>query len=295
MAPAVLTTGALPGEPQLRAFAHVAAPLLIDRLPRAPGAQGLARRPGVGLQHLDHRDYVPGDEVRHIDWRQTARQRRPIVRQFEAESMSDWHLVLDGSSSMGAHWASAVGMAAGLAYALLGVGHRVGLVICGARVLAQVPRGRGPRQYAALARLLSRRQPPARGERCELGAATRQLHGATTVVVFSDFLADGPMHRELGAWRQRGADVHALQLRAEADTRIDLRGELDLVDAESGRTQPVWVDDAAGDLARAARTSATARLHEFCARSGAAFSDWDTAQPWQQTLLTHLVRARRLG
>ena len=88
------------------------------------------RRAGVGIQHFDHRDYAPGDEVRHIDWRQTARRRRPIVRRFESESVSDWTIVLDASSSMAAHgaakWQAAVRMAAAMSYALLQLGHRVG-------------------------------------------------------------------------------------------------------------------------------------------------------------------------
>ena len=36
----------------------------------------------------------------------------------------------------------------------------------------------------------------------------------------------------------------------------------------------------------------TARLRRFCARSGIAYSDGEVGQPWQQTLLRHLVRAR---
>ena len=88
MAPPTLIRAALPGEPELQSFARAAAQLLIERQPRAPGSRAVTRRAGVGLQHFDHRDYAPGDEVRHIDWRHTARQRRPIVRRFESESVA---------------------------------------------------------------------------------------------------------------------------------------------------------------------------------------------------------------
>ena len=70
----------LPGEAELRAFAETAALLLTERRPRASGTPAATRRPGVGLHHLDHRDYQSGDELRHIDWRQTARARRPIAQ-----------------------------------------------------------------------------------------------------------------------------------------------------------------------------------------------------------------------
>ncbi|MDE1929872.1 MAG: DUF58 domain-containing protein, partial [Burkholderiales bacterium] len=135
----------LPAEPELRAFAHAAAQLLVDRAQRLPGARAVARRAGVGIEHHDHRDYVPGDEVRHIDWRQTARRLHPVVRRFEAETVADWTLLVDASSSMApaGKWPAAVALAAALAYALLQVGHRVGLVVYGARRIAEAPPGRG--------------------------------------------------------------------------------------------------------------------------------------------------------
>jgi uncharacterized protein (DUF58 family) len=45
-------------------------------------------------------------------------------------------------------------------------------------------------------------------------------------------------------------------------------------------------------LATGERAAMTARLRSFCARSGIAFTDWDVAQPWQHTLLRHLIQAR---
>lgn len=296
MATPPLTRAALPGEPELRAFASAAAQLLIERQPRTAGSRTVSRRAGVGLQHLDHRDYRPGDEVRHIDWRQTARRRQPIVRRFEAESMSDWTLLLDASSSMAvqgaAKWQAAVRMAAALSYALLHLGHRVGVLAFGQRVQAECLRGRGPHHYAAIARLLSTLQPQAAGERSELGVCAPHLHGAASVFVFSDFLSDDTMCRDLGALLQRCSSLHALQLRDSADTRAQGTGETDLIDVETGARLPVHAGDQAHALAAGERAAMTARLRSFCSRSGVPFTDWDIATPWQHTLLRHLVRAR---
>lgn len=296
MATSTLIRAALPSELELRAFASAAAQLLIERLPRAPGPRAVSRRPGVGLQHLDHRDYAPGDEVRHIDWRQTARQRRPIVRRFEAESASDWTILLDASSSMAAHgaakWQAAVRMAAAMSYALLHLGHRVGLLAFGERVLAECPRGRGQHHYAAIARLLATLQPAPTGERSELGACARHLHGAASVLALSDYLADDEMRRDLGAIAQRCTALHVLQVTDFAETRLQVVGDFDLVDMETGVRMPTRASEHANALAAGERLAMTARLRSFCIRSGAAFSDWDIAQPWQQTLLRHLVQAR---
>ena len=296
MASPTLTPAVLPSEPELRCFAAAAAQLLIARLPRAGGWRAGSRRAGVGLQHFDHRDYAPGDEVRHIDWRQTARQHRPILRRFESESVSDWTLVLDASSSMavqdGAKWCSAVRMAAAMAYALLQLGHRVGVLVYGERVLAQVARGRGQHHYAAIARLLAALQPARSGQGSQLGVCSPYLHGAASVFVIGDFLADGEMQRDLGALAQHCTALHVMQLRAAAETDLQLAGDFDLEDVETGARLPVRAGTHANRLAAAERAAMTQRLRSFCSRSAVAFTDWDIAQPWQHTLLGHLVQAR---
>lgn len=296
MATAPLTRTALPRQAELQAFAAAAAQLLVERQPRAPGARAVSRRAGVGLQHLDHRDYVPGDAVRHIDWRQTARRRQPVVRRFEAESAADWTLVLDLSSSMatqgGAKWRAAVRMAAALAYALLQLGHRVGLLAFGTQVRAACAGGRGQAHFGAIARLLATLQPVAASEQSALGACARHLHGAASVWVISDCLADDELLRDLAALLQRCTALHLVQVSDPADTRLPQAGEFDLVDVETGALLPALASAPAHALAAAERAAATLRLRRFCSRSGVVFSDWDIRQAWQQTLLRHLVQAR---
>ena len=296
MASATLIRNVLPSEPELRCFASAAAHLLIERLPRASGSRAGTRRAGVGLQYFDHRDYAPGDEVRHIDWLQTARRRRPILRRFESESVSDWTLVLDASSSMAvqdaAKWRSAVLMAAALSYALLQLGHRVGLLAFGERVLAEVAGGRGQHHYAAIARVLAVLQPAGLGARSELGVCERHLHGGTSVFVIGDCLADDEMRRDLGALAQHCNALHIVQLRDAAETTLQLEGDFDLEDVETGLLMPACAGQTANRLAAGERAAMTQRLRSFCSRSGVAFTDWDIAQPWQLTLLRHFVQAR---
>ena len=296
MASTALIRAALPSEPELQSFARAAAQLLIDRQARAPGARTIARRAGVGIQHFDHRDYAPGDEVRHIDWRQTARFRRPIVRRFESESVADWSLLVDASSSMAVNDAAkaraAARMAAALAYALLHLGHRVELLAFGGRVVAHCPRGRGQHHYAEIARLLAGLRPRPSGERSELGVCARHVHGAASAFVVGDFLADDEMCRDLGALRQRCTALHAMQVSDDAETRLAEAGELDLVDVETGSRMHAVAGDHANTSATRKRAAMTGRLQTFCARSGVAFSDWDVSRPWQAVLLAHLLRAR---
>jgi hypothetical protein len=70
-----------------------------QRFRGALGAQR-ARHAGGALEFLDFRDYVPGDDVRHVDWHGYARNEQLRVRQFEAEVSPRVDVVVDGSPSM---------------------------------------------------------------------------------------------------------------------------------------------------------------------------------------------------
>ena len=296
MAATALKRPDLPCGPELQAFARAAARLLIEQRPRAVGARVVRRRPGVGIQHLDHREYIAGDEVRHIDWRQTARRRRPIIRRFESESVSEWTLLLDASSSMTVHgaakWHAALGAAAAMSYALLELGHRVGLLAFGNGVIAQCPQGRGQPHYAAIVRVLGSLRPANTGERSDLGACVSRLHEAASVFAISDFLADDGMCQHLRVLLQRCTALHALQISDPDETSLPFHGDVDLVDVETGTRMPTRADERVRASVKAQRAALTGRLRTFCTQTGIAFTDWDVRAPWQATLLRHLIEAR---
>ena len=296
MAPGVLTPGAMPAQAELRTFARVASHLLAEHPTPALGSRTVKRRAGLGLQHLDHRDYVPGDEVRHIDWRQTARLQRPIVRQFEAETSGDWFLMLDASSSMGVgagdKWRAAVRATAAMAYALLELGHRVAVVTFASDVLDEVPPGRGARHFPGIVRSLQRRQPTRAGARSNLAACVRRLSGTVSALVVSDFLGPSDLRPDLAALRERCVLLHALQVHDPRELRLPGPGPIELEDVETGESLAAEADTAAEAAAFRAHDEHVLRLRRFSSRSGIAFTSWDVAQPWQRVLLDHLVRAR---
>lgn len=296
MATGVLTTGTMPTQAELRSFARVASHLLAEHPTPALGARTVKRRAGVGLQHLDHRDYAPGDEVRHIDWRQTARLQRPIVRQFEAETSGDWFLMLDASSSMavgdGAKWRAAVRAATAMSYALLEIGHRVAVIAFASDVVDEVAPGRGARHFPGIVRSLQRLQPARSGARSNLAACVRRLAGTASALVISDFLGPSDLRPDLSALRQRCVLLHALQVHDPLALRLPGPGPIELQDVETGESLTSDADAVAESGARAAMADHAVRLRHFSSRSGIAFTSWDIALPWQRVLLDHLVRAR---
>jgi len=68
-----------------------------------PAGLGLARlgpRAGASTEFRDHRDYMPGDDIRHIDWRAYARTDRLMIKRFFEETSPELLLVVDASASM---------------------------------------------------------------------------------------------------------------------------------------------------------------------------------------------------
>ena len=56
---------------------------------------------GSSVEFVEHREYYPGDEIRHIDWRAFGKTGRYYVKEFEDETNLRAHLLVDASGSMG--------------------------------------------------------------------------------------------------------------------------------------------------------------------------------------------------
>ncbi|MEM7429505.1 MAG: DUF58 domain-containing protein [Pseudomonadota bacterium] len=132
-------------------------------LPRQPARSALNGRHashirGRGLNFEELRDYLPGDDVRSIDWKVTARTGSPHVRVFTEERDRPALIVVDQRMSMflgsrlNMKSVTAAEMAALAAFRILDQGDRVGGIVFGAQVIAEI---RPQRSRAAVDRLLS--------------------------------------------------------------------------------------------------------------------------------------------
>ncbi len=217
-------------------------------LAAATGAErieaGRARTRGLhdGREFAALRPYLPGDDVRGVDWKATARRGSPVVREWQPERNQDLWLLLDCGRQLSGRLGDgrtkldhAVDAALAVARAAALRGDRTGAILFGAEVDRVVLPGAGPAGLSALAEALHRAEP--RLEESDYGAvfsalAARQRRRAM-VVGFTD-LADPDTSAPLRACAGELARRHLVLVLAVADSEV----------AQAAAARPAGAEDA---------------------------------------------------
>jgi uncharacterized protein (DUF58 family) len=204
---------------------------------------------GGGLEFEESRPYVPGDDVRQIDWNATARSGEPFVKRFREERDQTLLLLLDCSASMGFGTAGrtkaelAALVAALLAAAAHRVRDRVGLVAFSDRVLEEVAPGRGDAHAWRLLRVAATRAGIPRGrtalDRALERVPTLARHRAI-VVLLSDFRDDADLRARL-LQVSRHHDLVAAVVGDPREEALPASGPIRLADPET-RSRPLMLD-----------------------------------------------------
>ena len=184
---------------------------------------------GRGLEFSELRPYIPGDEVRDIDWKATARSRQPMVRQYVEEREQSLLLLVDCSASM-AYSASGdsvygrtVEIAGVLGLAAAASNDRVGVAGFAEQIRFALPPEKGERHLLRIIRELLR-LPPEGGTDLLLALryAGRVMRRRGVIVVISDFVDEqaGPSWQAELARLARRHDVVAIALRDPRATAL---------------------------------------------------------------------------
>lgn len=196
---------------------------------------------GHGMQFSEHRLYVPGDDVRHIDWKVSARTRDPLIKKFEEERELTVFLVVDvsksnqfGSSSrLKSEVLAEIG--AMLAYAAVHTGDKVGVLLFAGEVEQIIPPKKGRQQIQRIIRDLLTYQPKTNGTdlASALNSAARMMKSGGIVFVLSDFIAEGfeiPIKR-----LAKRHDVVAVSIQDPRESQIGISGTIRMTDPETGK------------------------------------------------------------
>jgi uncharacterized protein (DUF58 family) len=199
---------------------------------------------GEGTELAQVRPYIPGDDVRHIDWNVTARTNEPHVRVHLAERVLVTWLVLDTSASMQFGTADrrksdvAEGAALAIGHLATRRGNRLGIVTFGDAQPRVHPARQGRRGLVGLLTTLRVEPSEERFGATSLGEALRRTGALarqrSLVVVVSDFRGPRDWRRPLLELAGRH-DVVAIEIRDPREQELSNVGALWLVDPETGR------------------------------------------------------------
>jgi uncharacterized protein (DUF58 family) len=195
---------------------------------------------GRGMEFSEVREYVPGDEIRTIDWNVTARQGHPYVKKFIEERELTVLLVVDASASgdfgSGREMKGEVMamLSALLAFSAIQNNDRVGLLIFTSRVEKFIRPQKGRKHVLRVIRELLYHKPQERGTDLAgaLAHADRLLRHRAVVFLVSDFVA--PDFEKPLKLLQRRHDAVAISVRDPREGELPDAGFLELEDAETG-------------------------------------------------------------
>lgn len=205
-----------------------------------PGGLHRSLRKGAGVEFSEHKEYAPGDDLRHMDWKAWARSDRYYIKRFEQEVHAALTLVVDASASMafadldGDKFDTTCLTLACLALVLVRQGDSVGLQVLGRPELS-LQAGTGLRHFGLLADRLDALQPAGASGLEALGPNTfRGAVPSGLIVVASDALlrpVDAAV--PLAALRRHGADVLLLHTLHPRERDLQFHGPTQLVCKET--------------------------------------------------------------
>lgn len=219
----------MPSKDDPKRFLHPATIARISRLDlRAKSVvegfiSGMHKSPffGASMEFAQHREYVAGDDIRHLDWKVWSKTDKYYIKQYEAETNLRASLVVDTSESMiygrdkhlkagtMGKYEYACTAAACLAYLIIRQQDSAGVVSFGWDIKQAIPPRSSQRQLDAITKTLDLTRP---AEKTDIYRTMQQVAEAATrrrmIIVFSDLLTDRePLFKGLEMLRHRRHDV----------------------------------------------------------------------------------------
>ena len=235
-----------------------------------------SKKRGESVEFADHRPYVVGDDIRHIDWNIYGRLDRLFLKLFLEEEDLSVHIVLDasGSADCGTPNKFLFMQRAAMALGYIGLVNmnRVGATAIGdiggeGGVFSAIRDLRGRRRVHDLGRWVLSLEPGGTAsftEACKRIALARR--GKGVMIVLSDFFIKEGYQQGLRLLKGRGYDVFCIQTLSPQEIEPDIAGDLRLRDVEDGDFAEVTISAPLLKRYKANLRAYNDHLRDFCAR-----------------------------
>ncbi len=253
-----------------------------------------SRRKGSSTDFADYRDYVQGDDLRHVDWNLYARLEGLYLKLFEEREDLTLHLIIDASRSMGFGTPNKIDfarrMAATLGYIALSGHERVCVEAFNGTAVKRITPCRGKASARKLFAFLESIE--AEGG-TELETACRGYLGRNpskgVSVIISDFFDESGFEGCIRRLNQAGSDVYALHVLAPEELAPSMSGDLRLIDSETEAFTEISVSRALLQRYGSNRDAFCDSVRRFCTARGIGHMNVSSDASIEQLTL-HLLR-----
>ena len=262
---------------------------------------GMHRAPhfGASIDFAEHRGYVAGDDIRRVDWRLFARTDKYFIKQYEADTNSNFTVLMDVSKSMGfaSQGISKLEYGSYLAACLAYLSHkqrdRVGIITFDEDVVTHVPAS--AKHFNVLLHTLDRARPQKPGRLLEVVTKVAEHFRRRSIVALISDLYESPadLLEALKPYRFLGNDLVVFHVLDPAEIDFPYNEASRFQDLESGEEVPV-VPDVFAEQYRKMMQEHIQTLSTKFSESRIDYVQLNTSKPLDEALFTYLGNRERL-
>ena len=252
-----------------------------------------SRRRGQSVEFADFRNYVPGDDLRFIDWNMYARLDRLFLKVFLEEEDLHFYALLDTSTSMDfgdptkLHYAKQ--LAASLGFIGLCRGDRVKIDTLGQALTKPSPVLRG---RANLWRMMKQLESVEAGDNTPLEDGIKNFclrnSGKGILILITDLMDKSGYEAGLRYLLAQDLDVYVIHVLSGAEIEPDVKGDLKLVDCEDDDVAEITVSKPLLDRYQRTLAAFLDGARDFCTRRGIHYLMANTEIPVDQLVSSYL-------
>jgi uncharacterized protein (DUF58 family) len=256
---------------------------------------------GFSVEFSEHRKYVPGDDLKDLDWNVFAKTDKYYLKKFEAETNVTGYLVMDLSASMAYTYRQeltkfeyAICLAAALGYLMIHQQDPVGLVTFDTRIQASLPPKSRRTQLGTILAVLANLKPAGKTDVAQcLHQLAAMIRTKSLVMLFSDLLTEpAPVFESLHHLRHRGHEVILFHILDEAEAHFPFDGVIEFEDVED--PDRLTID------ARGMRQDYLQAVGEFqelyrreCSKANIDYVPIDTSVSFDRALMEYLLQRQK--
>jgi uncharacterized protein (DUF58 family) len=250
---------------------------------------------GFAVEFAGHREYCPGDDPKHVDWRVYFTRDKYFIKQYEMETNFVCHLVLDVSASMRygegptQKMLYAAQMATTLGYSIVKQSDKASLTTFDDRLQGHVPPSNSMGQIVRMTNHLDEIQPVAKTRLGEcLNELCSRMHRREIVMIFSDFFGDlAGLESAIHRMRYNKHEVVLFQIMHHDELAFEFDGMVKFVGLEIPDELLAQTDDLRRGYLQAV-ANFNEQLEQVCSRNGCERVLVDTSRDMGEMFVDYL-------